>query len=110
MDALFALGFAIARSVLQLIHPIFVPLCFVLAWGIVGVGMWSVWAALRDSVQRARRMHQIPCAGCRYFSGDYLLKCPVHPQEALSEAAIGCPDFEPANLGGQFTRSIERNP
>jgi hypothetical protein len=38
-------------------------------------------------------MHQIPCAQCQYFSGNYLLKCPVHPQQALSEAAIGCPDF-----------------
>ncbi len=81
-------------KVVQWIHPFFVPICFVLAWSMVAIGGWTIWSAVRDSVSRARRMHQIPCAGCRYFSGNYALKCPVHPYEALSEAAIGCPDFE----------------
>jgi hypothetical protein len=38
-------------------------------------------------------MHQIPCANCQFFTGDYHLKCPIHPAIALSEAAIGCPDY-----------------
>ncbi|NJL85230.1 MAG: hypothetical protein HC886_03420 [Leptolyngbyaceae cyanobacterium SM1_1_3] len=71
-----------------------VPLCFVLAWTIVILGLWSLWATGRDSLANARRMHQIPCSDCRYFTNQYQLKCPVHPSQALSEAAIGCPDFE----------------
>ncbi|NER81331.1 MAG: hypothetical protein F6K42_17545 [Leptolyngbya sp. SIO1D8] len=98
---------AIAHKLALLIQPVLVPICFVLAWTIIGLSLWSLWALTRDGVQRARRMHQIPCAECRYFSGDYHLKCPVHPQEALSEKAIDCPDFEAAGLGWQFKRSWE---
>lgn len=83
-----------AYQILRLIQPILVPVCLVLAWGIIGLCLWSIWSAVRDSVARARQMHRIPCSQCRYFSGNYALKCPVHPFEALSEAAIGCPDYE----------------
>ena len=75
-------------------QPFLVPVCFVLAWTVLGLGLWHGWVALRNGVAQARQMHRIPCAGCRYFSGEYVLKCPVHPQSALSEAAIGCPDFK----------------
>lgn len=87
------------RSLYQLIEwvqPMSVPLCLILAWTIVGIALWSVWSAIRDGVTRARTMHQIPCAECKYFTQNYHLKCPVHPAEALSEAAIGCHDFEAA--------------
>ncbi|MEO1095506.1 MAG: hypothetical protein AAFX01_11465 [Cyanobacteria bacterium J06638_28] len=86
-------------QILRLIQPILVPVCFVLAWMVVGLCLWSIWSALRDGLLRARRMHQIPCSQCRYFSGNYALKCPVRPYEALSEAAIGCPDYEPTGIG-----------
>ncbi|NJR69347.1 MAG: hypothetical protein HC771_12300 [Synechococcales cyanobacterium CRU_2_2] len=36
----------------------------------------------------------MPCSNCRYFTGDYRLKCTVNPYVALSEEAIGCRDFE----------------
>lgn len=42
---------------------------------------------------KAREMHRIPCADCQYFTGDYTLKCTVHPSTALSEDAINCPDY-----------------
>ena len=103
----FQLLLAIAQQLIRLIQPVIVPICFVLAWAMVGVSLWSLWAVIRDSVQRARRMHQIPCSQCRYFSGDYFLKCPVHPHEALSEAAIGCLDFEAAELRWQLNQSLE---
>ncbi|MCU0567224.1 MAG: hypothetical protein MUF49_11575 [Oculatellaceae cyanobacterium Prado106] len=79
---------------IRLIQPMMVPVCFVLAWGIVIVLGWSLWAAMRDGVQRAQQMHEIPCANCRYFTNSYHLKCSVHPSQALSEEAIGCMDFE----------------
>ncbi|WP_088894605.1 hypothetical protein [Leptolyngbya ohadii] len=78
----------------QLIQPALVPLCFVLAWGLVGIVGWSLWAAARDSVRVAQRMHQIPCANCQYFTNTHFLKCPVHPSAAGSEEAVNCRDFE----------------
>jgi len=81
--------------VLHALQPLLVPLCFLLAWGFVILTIWNIWAFVRDSVARAKQMHQIPCTDCRYFTGDYHLKCTVHPSRALSEEAIGCQDFEP---------------
>lgn len=78
----------------QAIQPFLVPFCFLCAWAIAFSVIWSIWAAVRDSVQNAKQMHQIPCANCRFFTNNYFLKCPVHPTEALSEAAINCIDFE----------------
>ncbi|MGD1928497.1 MAG: hypothetical protein ACFB12_06280 [Leptolyngbyaceae cyanobacterium] len=98
MYSLFQLVYVIAHRLVEGIQPVLVPLCFVIAWATLIAGSWSVWAAMRDGVKRAQRMHQIPCADCQYFSGSYLLKCPLHPKEALSEAAIACRDFESAQL------------
>jgi hypothetical protein len=42
------------------------------------------------------RLHQIPCDRCAFFTGEFNLKCPVHPYKALNEKAIGCLDYEPA--------------
>lgn len=79
----------------QWIQPILVPICFVVAWGLVGLLGWSLWAAARDSVRTAQRMHQIPCANCQFFTNAHVLKCPVHPSEAGTEDAVSCIDFEP---------------
>lgn len=98
----------LAYKLVQLIRPALVPICCVAAWSFVGIGIWGLVAAVRDSLQRARRMHQIPCARCRYFSGNYLLKCPVHPDIALSETAIGCSDFEKSCPEWQANSSLRR--
>ena len=90
--------FFVAYSVIRAIQPFLVPVCFVIAWMTLLFGLWSVWSALWDGFRRAQQMHQIPCSECQYFSGNYLLKCPLHPKEALSEAAIGCRDFESSRL------------
>lgn len=82
----------------KVIQPWLVPLCFGLAWLLVIAAAWSIWAAIRDGMMRARQMHQIPCADCKFFTHNYHLKCPVHPMNALSEAAINCPDFESAGI------------
>jgi hypothetical protein len=87
---------------MQTIQPALVPVCLVLAWGLVIMVGWNVWSAMRDSVARARTMHRIPCATCRFYSGDHRLKCPVHPTIAMSEAAINCPDYEDRDLARQF--------
>jgi hypothetical protein len=40
------------------------------------------------------KLHQIPCDRCAFFTGEFNLKCPVHPYNALNERAIDCPDYE----------------
>ncbi len=78
---------------IKTIQPILVPLCLVSAWGLMFLLFSSIGATVTDSLRRAQRMHQIPCANCVFFSGDYHLKCPVQPTIALSEDAIDCPDY-----------------
>lgn len=78
----------------QLIQPILVPLCFLTAWTVVVLVIWNLVATAREGISRAKQMHQIPCANCRYFTNSHFLKCPINPTVALSEEAIGCRDFE----------------
>ncbi len=77
----------------QWLQPYIVPICAILAWGLVYLVVHRVVQTIRDTAAQAKQMHQIPCADCQFYSGDYHLKCPVHPHTALTEAAIGCRDF-----------------
>lgn len=70
------------------------------------VGFWSILFSFifykailgfRQGVNHLKKLHQIPCAKCAYFTGDYRLKCPVNPMVALSEEAINCRDFQIKN-------------
>jgi hypothetical protein len=90
MSLLFTLLYWLVGS----IRPFLVPICFVMAWGLIVIICWSIVAALRDGMQRVKQLHEIPCANCRFFTNSYYLKCPVHPSIALSEEAIGCRDYE----------------
>lgn len=94
MDQVLQEFFVALAYIIAWIRPILVPLCFVVAWGLIGMTVWQLIAATRDGMQRAKIMHQIPCADCRYFTNSPFLKCPLHPKIALSEAAIGCNDYE----------------
>jgi hypothetical protein len=76
------------------IQPFLVPICFVLAWLLVAALAWTTWTAIRDAVASAKKMHEIPCANCQFFTNTHFLKCPVHPKSALSTDAIGCPDYQ----------------
>jgi hypothetical protein len=53
----------------------------------------STWKAVRKDWQHLKRLHQIPCNRCVFFTGEYNLKCAVHPSKALNEEAIGCIDY-----------------
>ncbi|MBW4522715.1 MAG: hypothetical protein KME16_23980 [Scytolyngbya sp. HA4215-MV1] len=85
--------FQLLHPLVKAIQPFLVPVCFVLAWLLIGGAIWSLMSAFRDSVKTAQRLHQIPCADCQFFTRDYHLKCAVHPSRALSEQAIDCPDY-----------------
>jgi hypothetical protein len=60
----------------------------------LGSFLWALWSALREGWSNLRKLHQIPCSRCAFFTGDYHLKCTVHPCKALSEEAINCLDYE----------------
>ena len=60
------------------------------------ITLWQGLCALKQGFQHLRRLHQIPCSRCAYFTGDYRLKCTVDPFSALTEAAIDCPDYQPS--------------
>jgi hypothetical protein len=83
------------QSLIRGIQPLIVPICFIVAWGFIFLGIWSLISAMRRGFATAKRMHEIPCANCQFFTENYLLKCPVHPSTALSEDAVNCPDYEP---------------
>ena len=63
-------------------------------WTLVSIMLcWRLIAIANKAVSHLQRLHQIPCSNCAYFTGDYRLKCTVHPMMAMSETAIGCRDF-----------------
>ncbi|MEO0540657.1 MAG: hypothetical protein AAFZ80_07305 [Cyanobacteria bacterium P01_A01_bin.105] len=76
------------------LQPYLTFVCLLLAWGLVIMVVWQIFAAARDGLNQAKTLHQIPCADCRFFTNSHHLKCPVHPTAALTPTAIGCGDFE----------------
>ena len=69
-------------------------LCLVCAWSLVGLFFVSLYKASTEGLARLKRLHQIPCSNCAFFTKEYCLKCTVNPIIALSEEAIDCRDFE----------------
>jgi hypothetical protein len=73
------------------------------ALGLIAVGslsLLSVWSSLRtlkQGIRHLKRLHQIPCHRCQYFTGDYRLKCTVQPTVACTDDAISCCDFTPSS-------------
>jgi hypothetical protein len=68
------------------------------AWTVLALGLVQVLRMLTEGTAHARRLHQIPCADCQYFSGDYTLKCALHPSRAGTLEAIDCGDFADRRL------------
>lgn len=69
-------------------------ICFGLWTTVISLIIWRTGTTAKQAVNHVQRLHQIPCSNCTYFTGDYRLKCTVHPCKALSEDAIDCRDFE----------------
>jgi hypothetical protein len=69
--------------------------CFICFWIFMMLFFgWSVVEAFKQGSAQVRRMHQIPCHKCDFFTNDFRLKCTVHPSKACTEEAIDCIDFE----------------
>jgi hypothetical protein len=69
--------------------------CALCAWTTMIFFVWVVWFNFKKGTNHIKRLHQVPCTACEYFTNDFRLKCTVHPIKACSEEAIGCIDFEP---------------
>jgi hypothetical protein len=88
-----------------------IPLVFKLVSIIcVSLGIFSylrsAWKNAQKSLIQVQRLHQIPCSNCLFFTGEYNLKCAVHPCKALSEEAIGCADYQTAKMSPIKDRKI----
>ncbi|MEO1430774.1 MAG: hypothetical protein AAFV71_17265 [Cyanobacteria bacterium J06633_8] len=70
-------------------------LCAFCAWSIVILSIISFCLMFKKGTNHLKKLHDIPCAGCDFFTNDYRLKCTIHPSLACSEEAIDCIDFEP---------------
>ena len=66
----------------------------------------STWKTAQKNLIQVQRLHQIPCSNCLFFTGEYNLKCAVHPCKALSEEAIGCADYQNAKKSSIHDRKI----
>lgn len=87
--------FKVISFLIHGIQPFLIPICFVAAWSVSILVVFSLWTAARDSVATAKQMHQIPCTGCQFFTDNYRLKCTVRPSIANTEEAINCSDYQP---------------
>ncbi len=73
-----------------MLHLVF---CFSV-WTVVATLLfWRSLTIFQQGINHLKRLHQVPCSNCAYFTGDYRLKCTVNPVLAMSEEAIGCRDF-----------------
>ncbi len=63
-------------------------------WSIIGIFIvWKILQITNQGINYIKKIHQIPCANCVYFKGDYRLKCTVEPIKAMTENAIACKNF-----------------
>ncbi|MBD2772726.1 hypothetical protein [Iningainema tapete] len=69
-------------------------LCVFCTWATILLFIYSAWRNLSKGTNYVKMLHQIPCAGCEYFTNDHRLKCTVHPQKACSLEATNCVDFK----------------
>jgi hypothetical protein len=90
--------FQLAFSSASLFKPLLLQLRVVGAFSLFSLCGWSLISCILDVIAQGKRMHQIPCTKCRFFTGDYRLKCTVNPSVANTEEAIGCGDYRNQSL------------
>jgi len=79
-------------------HVGFQPIQLIIAWMITILLVLSIVRGIRDAFTYANRLHRVPCANCQFFTGNYTLKCAIHPTTAMSESAIDCPDYKSTDV------------
>lgn len=81
--------------VIEIVNLLKFSSCCLIISTLSGLFFWNLWKVVKAGISQLKRLHQVPCSGCVFFTGDYRLKCTVHPSKALSEDALNCLDFEP---------------
>ena len=81
-------------DVIRVFKPAILQLRIIGAYSLLGLVGWSLVSFAIDIVNTAKKMHQIPCTKCRFFTADHRLKCTVNPHIANTEEAIGCSDCQ----------------
>jgi hypothetical protein len=76
-----------------------------ISWALVSYTLSALKDARKNWIQ-LQRLSQIPCSNCLFFTGEYNLKCAVHPCKALSEEAIGCADYQMAKKSSVGSNKI----
>lgn len=84
----------LAFDVASVFKPFAIQLRAIAGYSLLGIIGWSLLNFVVDVLAVAKKMHQIPCSSCRFFTGDYRLKCTVNPHIANTEEAIDCPDCD----------------
>ncbi len=64
---------------------------------LITIGLRNFYLTFQSGINYVKRLHQIPCSRCTFFTNDYRLKCTVNPYSALTETAINCSDYEANN-------------
>lgn len=71
-----------------------VLICFVLTWVTIFSAFLTIAYQWKTGFVYLKRLHQVPCHQCKYFTNSCYLKCTVNPHLACSEAAIDCRDYQ----------------
>ncbi len=86
--------FQLGKLIIEANILVIVLLRFLLACSIIGIFAWSFFRAIFGGFLIAKKMHQIPCTKCQFFTNDYRLKCTAQPYIANTEEAINCIDYQ----------------
>lgn len=77
---------------------IIIYICRFLAWSLTLIAGITLYQVGTRGIKNLRKLHQIPCSHCQYFTNSSYVKCTVHPQLANTESAIDCHDFVSLNV------------
>lgn len=73
-----------------MLHLIF---CIFIWSVIIGFIVSRLLQIANQGINYVKKLHQIPCTNCVYFTGNHYLKCTIDPVKAMTENAIACNDF-----------------
>lgn len=80
---------------------------FICLWFVImTLFLYSVILAFKEGAAQIKKMHQIPCHNCDFFTNDFRLKCTVNPTIACTEEAISCHDFEVKTANANSVRKV----
>ena len=68
--------------------------CPLLIWLVLLCFFCAIFFGIQDGFLLLKKLHQIPCDRCAFYTGEICLKCTLHPYKAFTEEAINCEDWE----------------